>query len=219
MSEMGSDIAVLHEERLRLIETIPGGVGELLLTEEGPIIQQATDKFYEVIGHTREQMEDIGNNLCRAFYEPDLQVAMNQLQKLMSEEETTCACVFRVRFPDGGLHWISFRGTVFTDAKGRCVTVIIFNNDMIMRQKQEAEIARAKLELALTATGHAVFEYDVATKKIYSHKGLESFGILEGKVLEVTQDLVGNLFFHPDDVCKMQAANEKILAGELHASH
>lgn len=214
-----SDLVELEAEKSRLVETIPGGVGELLFSDAGPIIQQGTDHFYEVLGHTPAEFAALGNNLIRIICPQDLPLAAETLQQILTGGKSSCECVFRIRQQDGRLHWITFRGTVSQKANQLLATVIVYNSDEEMLAKQAAEISRAKLELALALTEHAIFEYNIQSKTVYSHSGFSKYGIADGAAINVPRDLVSSGFVHQDDVEKMRAVQEQIIAGTSRVSY
>lgn len=214
-----TDMMTLQAERSRLIETVPGGVGELLLTDEGPVIQWANDHFYEVIGYTPEEMAAVDNNLKNIFYQQEQPEAMHTLQEILETGQPACECIFRVQHKDGSLHWVTFRGRISSSRPHPQATTIVYNSDEAMQARQSAEMNRAKLELALLSTGHAVFEYDARTKTVYSHRGFDAYGIADGIAINVTRDILENHFLHPEDAQKVLETSKKIAAGQPHVSY
>lgn len=214
-----TDLVILQSEQKRLLDTIPGGVGELLLTPDGPVVQQATEQFYNVLGYTSAELAALGNNLGHILYESDLPDASAQLEKLLRADETSCSCNFRVRTPGGRLHWLAFQGTVFSSPQGPRVTVVVLNNDEAVLSRQAAEVGRAKLELILTSTDHAVFEYDVATSSIISHHGLALYGIPDDLAIDVPRDFIATGFMHPDDIGEYNNVRHRIAEGETCVSY
>lgn len=214
-----TNIVNLQNEKSRLIDTIPGGVGELLLTDNGPIIQQATEFFYEILGHTKEEMAALGNNLLHIIYEQDLPEAEESVNLLIEQSLTSCEYIFRIWHQDKSLHWISLRGTISFSQPNLQATVIVYNNDQEMQEKLSAEVASTKLELALALTEQVVFEYDIQTEKIHSMSGFPMCGLPKGKAVNIKRELIENHFIHPDDACKLLEVHKKVAAGETRISH
>lgn len=214
-----TDLVLLQQEKSQLIDTIPGGVGTLCLTPNGPIIQQASEGFYHVIGYTQEEMALLDNNLGYIFYEQDLPRAMDMIHTLTKSGQNFCECNFRIRAHDNSLHWVTFRGTMSRTSSVLLATAIIFNNDAEMLKQKEASVSHAKLELALALTEHSMFEYDIKAKTITSHSGFSSYGIPDGMILSIHKDMIEKGFIHPDDIENFKDIREQIVAGEHHISY
>lgn len=213
------NVVRLQLERGSLINAIPGGVGTLLLKEDGPHILQATDRFYEVIGYTKEQMEAMDNNLCSIFYQEELPAAMAVLEEFLKEQKDFCQCTFRIQLENGELHWVSFRGALSGMESGPRVTVIVFNSDSEVQAKLTLEAEKAKLELALASTNQAVFEYNISDKTIHSHMNFKYYGIEDGEVLHLPEDLQKGNFVHTEDMRQVMDVKRRIIEGEEHISY
>lgn len=212
-----SDIMALQQEKSDLLSAIPGGVSELLLLPEGPVILSATDLFYEIIGHSAEQMQSLGNSLFAIVYEPDLPEAKASLRRA-GAGGSACECTLRIRYSDGSLHWLTLRGTMRSTGRGTVATVIATNIDEQVKNRENARIVRTKMELALTLTEHAVFEYDLKTKTIYEQSGLEQYGIMSPSLSEVPESVISEGYVHPQDAPAMREMYQKIHAGQTYAS-
>lgn len=214
-----TDIVSLQEEKNRIIETIPGGMSELQLTENGPIVLQASSRFYELVGHTPEEMASFGNNLSHILYEKDMDYAMKMLQHVLESGVLFCECTFRVRHKDQSLHWLTFRGTISHTLPQPQATMLVFNNDEKIHAQQLSEMERTKLELAVASAGQALFEYNLKTKSLHSYSGFSAYGIEDKNGLQVPFSEMNKDLVHPDDLGKIQKAMESLLSGQTRVSY
>lgn len=83
-----------------------------------------------------------------------------------------------------------------------------------VQAKQEAEMEKAKLQLALISTGQAVFEYDIESRTLHSHSNFEAFGVRTNEILKIPEDLQKGNFVHPQDIEKVQNGHQRLMAGE-----
>lgn len=208
-----TDLVTLEREKDSLINTIPGGVSHMLLTEQGPIIQSATDHFYDTIGYTKEQMKEKQNNLFHIVHPRDFNTAYAAIQKALKKDRRTCECIFRILYHDGSLHWLSIRGSLRDTDQGKIITAACFNMDEEMKAKQDIEIIKSQMALVLTLAHHAIYEYDIQTKQIYNQTGLEEY-CLGNKLRNIPESLIENGLIHPEDVDIFRKGFEKIAAGE-----
>ncbi|MEA5060301.1 MAG: EAL domain-containing protein [Candidatus Pelethousia sp.] len=213
-----TDMVLLQQDKDAIIGAIPGGVCELLPMPEGPTILTATDGFYTVIGHSREEMEETQNKLFSIVCVADLPEAKKIFRNVIDRDAPTCECTLRVLHGDNTVHWISIHGTIRTTDYGKVITATSYNIDGEMQARQDAEIVKAKLELALTLTDHAVFEYDIRTKTIYEQSGLQEIFSPEMSLHNVPDSLIKQGFIHPQDASALQEQYRRIAQGEPHAS-
>lgn len=213
-----TDMVTLQQEKDDLIGAIPGGVCDLQITQDGLIIESATDKFYTIIGHSKEELAALGNNLYAVIYEKDISSARSDIRNAAIAGRTVCESRFRVIYSNGSLHWFFMRGALHQTENGKAITVIGYIVDSEVRAKENAEIIKAKMELALTLTDHAVYEYDILTKIIYEQNGLYKY-ITEDMTLEnIPDSLIESGFIHPEDAASFCEMIRRIENGESYAS-
>lgn len=214
-----TDMVTLQMERGHLVDMIPGGVGTMLFAEDRLQIKQATPRFYEAIGFTQEELKAIGDDLYGIIYRQDVSRVMSSLNQLWEQRSTLCKLRFRIQYMDRSIHWVSMRGAITHFWSDRRITAIIYNSDDEILREQSAELTRTKLELALELTGQAVFEYDVQSMTVYSHRGFSFFGIKDGEIIDVPNDLIRSGFIHPEDVDRLKQVHQQIVAGKQRISY
>lgn len=212
-----TDLLSLQQEREALIETIPGGVCQTVITEQGLFIENATESFYDVIGHTPEQMKHLDNNLLSIVCDQDLPSVNDILVQALRENSSNCGGIMRIKYADESLHWASVRGTVQSDGERKRITIIGYNIDADMHEKQETQIARTKLNMALTMTDHAIYEYDVATASIYEQNGIYTYFPEDIDLNNIPEDVINRGLIHPEDEGRLQDMYVKINEGSAHA--
>ena len=209
-----TDLVSLQKQKDDLINAIPGGVGEMLLTREGPVLLSATENFYTVIGHTREQMEALGNKLFAVVHPNDFDKILASMEDSLAVKKTTCECTFRVRYADEAVHWASIQGSLRDTERGKLVTAVCFNTDEEMKNRRDIEIAKAQMALAVTLAHHAIFEYDVRTGEIRNQTGLDNYFRPELAHVSVPEGLIEAGIIHPEDIGSARTVYGRIVNGE-----
>jgi len=82
---------------------------------------------------------------------------------------------FRVKHPDGFIHWIASRGSVLRSNEGKVVGMAGIAIDITERKKTQQALAESKdrLSLALNAAGMSTWDWDIASDKIEWSANLE----------------------------------------------
>lgn len=213
-----TDMVALRQEKDDLISALPGGMCELMYAPDGPAILAATKGFYTLIGRSREEMEALNNKLFSIVYAADLPDAKKTLRYTMRAGHGTCRCAFRIFHKDGGVHWLSLVGAIRERDRRQIIISTVHNIDEEMQARQDVELVKAKLELALTLTDLSIFEYDIRTKAIYEQSGLQELFPPGVSMKNVPDSLIQSGFIHPEDVPAFQEKYRRIAEGEPHAS-
>lgn len=209
-----TDIVSLQQEKSMLIDTIPGGVAQISVSGTELVIQEATDRFFDVLGYSREEMEVRGNCLLPVIYEKDQEAIRKKQPNIIGMENGRWRFSLRIRQPDNCLRWISIMGTVHDTSEGKMATVIGYDIDDEMRSRQQAEVVKAKLELMLMLTNHAIFEYDILNKTIKENSGLDIFGYKNSRTGDIPAHILDCGYIHPDDVHLVEEAFKQVGEGE-----
>jgi two-component system, cell cycle sensor histidine kinase and response regulator CckA len=106
---------------------------------------------------------------------------------------------FRVIWPDGSVHWLLGRGTVFKDESGRSVRIGGVNLDITNRKYMEEALRQSeeRFRLALQATNDAVRDIDLLTGTVSWN---ETYVMLYGSPSETSkswQSWIDSI--HPED--------------------
>jgi PAS domain S-box-containing protein len=134
----------------------------------------------------------------KLIYAPDWHVLLKAIGH--ARETGVVAVEFRVRWPDGSLHWLATNGRMFFDAQGEPFRMVGFTTDVTPRKLAEEELRRSEAFLAeaqrLSSTGS--FSWRVATNKITWSEQL--YRIYELEVgAPVTLELIRTRV-HPEDL-------------------
>ncbi len=121
---------------------------------------------------------------------------------------------FRVRWPDGSLHWLWSKGRVYFDDQGRPLRVAGIQVDVTARRVEADALQRSeqRLQLALRASSDGLWDFDLRTQQpYYSPRWLQMVGLPE-----TPSPPDGELWLslcHRDDVDRVRETFSRILAG------
>ncbi|MFL6336141.1 MAG: PAS domain-containing protein [Pyrinomonadaceae bacterium] len=133
----------------------------------------------------------------KLIYPPDWPLLLKAIEH--AHETGEVAVEFRVKWPDGSLHWLSTNGQMFFDEQGKPFRMVGFTSDVTPRKLAEEELRRSEAFLAeaqrLSSTGS--FSWRPSTNAvIWSGEVYRIFEFDQGVTL--THDLIGTRI-HPDD--------------------
>jgi PAS domain S-box-containing protein len=134
----------------------------------------------------------------KLIYAPDWPLLLQAIQH--AQETGDVAVEFRVKWPDGGLHWLATNGQMFFDDQGKPFRMVGFTADVTRRRTIEEELRRSAAFLAqaqqLSRTGS--FSWRVATDEItWSEELYRIYGFDPG--MNVTFELIRTRV-HPEDL-------------------
>ena len=121
---------------------------------------------------------------------------------------------FRVRWPDGSLHWLWSKGRVYFDNQGRPIRIAGIQVDVTARREATDALQRSeqRLQLALRASSDGLWDFDLRTQQpYYSPRWLQMVGLPE-----TPSPPDGQLWLslcHRDDVDRVRETLSRILAG------
>jgi PAS domain S-box-containing protein len=133
----------------------------------------------------------------QTIYPPDWPVVANAINH--ARETGEVAAEWRVKWPDGSLHWLATNGQMFFDDQGNPFRMVGFTADVTRRKLAEEDLRRSEAFLAeaqrLTSIGS--FSWLVATDELaWSQELYRIFEFDRGK--PVTLELIGTRV-HPED--------------------
>ena len=134
----------------------------------------------------------------KLIYAPDWPLLLKAIEH--AQETGDVSVEFRVKWPDGSLHWLATNGQMFFDAQGKPFRMVGFTADVTRRKAIEEELRRSAAFLAqaqqLSRTGS--FSWRVATDEITWSE--ELYRIYEFEIgLPVTLELIRTRV-HPEDM-------------------
>jgi len=128
------------------------------------------------------------------------------LRQCFRGEATRVDCEYRVRHGDGQYRWIKDRGIPVRNSAGRAIRLVGALDDITAKKDVEQALRESeeRYALAMRSTREGVYEWDVATGKIYYSPGVtESVG-LTSEQLQTVSDWTERI--HPDDLPGYRAA-------------
>ena len=122
---------------------------------------------------------------------------------------------YRIIRPDGGIRHLETHGYLRRDTAGRMIRCVGMERDVTAeKEMQEAlRMAEERWELALTGTNDGVWDWDIATGRMYFNERYAE--ILGYELHELPQDDRGWMaLVHPDDLAAAMAAREAHVTGQ-----
>lgn len=126
---------------------------------------------------------------------------------------------YRLMRKDGTILWIRDIGkTVLTDEGRESLLRVCTDITDIVEARQDAETVRAQLDLALTLTEHAVFEYDLATSALCGQTGLAAYFPQNLPMERVPDSMMVEGRVHPEDMGAFRDMFRLLAQGAPYAS-
>jgi PAS domain S-box-containing protein len=134
----------------------------------------------------------------KTIYPPDWPVVLNAIKHAQETGDVTAE--WRVKWPDGSLHWLSTNGQMFFDDQGKPFRMVGFTADVTRRKLAEEDLRRSEAFLAeaqrLTSIGS--FSWRVGTDDItWSDQVYHIFDL--DPAVPITLELIRTLI-HPEDI-------------------
>jgi PAS domain S-box-containing protein len=169
------------------------------------------DNHYRLMGLAPEGMEVTFETWQARVHPQDFAQAQQKLQWAI-DTHTDYQAEYRVIYPNGDVHWVEARGRAVYQLSGQPERVLGVVFDISDRKQVETELksSEERLQLALTASGDGLWDWNVQTGELYFNaRWLLMLGYsnhaLPGDI-STWQSLL-----HPDDVERITA----ILAAHL----
>ncbi len=205
-------IIAIHEditERKQAIERLQANRDLLALAQKSARAMAFDWYVQEEVNHWSPEQEALHGMPPGSFdgtfkswkntiYVPDWPVVVKAIKH--AEETGEVTAEWRVKWPDGSLHWLATNGQMFFDDRGKPFRMVGFTADVTRRKLAEEELRRSEAFLAeaqqLSATGS--FSWRVSTDEITWSEQLYRIYELEIGV-PVTLELIRTRV-HPEDL-------------------
>ena len=233
VSDTMDDIPIVDFKQHRLIATeefltraMPSW-GLVTLVREGFPVRYISPSFLEGMGYSEAEFQvETGGLYINWIHPDDLPMALARIDANRDSPQELLL-QYRLRKRDGSYIWVREVNKRVLSEEGQQILLGVCTDvtDMVNLRteaeaaRQAAEREKAKLELALASTGQAVCEYDLATRTIHSHRNFARFGVEEGRVLRVPEDLQKGDFIYPGDMEKVLLAQKELQEGKDCVSH
>jgi PAS domain S-box-containing protein len=124
------------------------------------------------------------------------------------------ACEYRIKARDGNYQWVEDRGLPIRDTAGRATRLVGCVSDVTKRRSMEEALRNSeqRYATAMEAINEAVYEWDIATGKMYYSPRLYDLIALTPQELSTRQQWLDRV--HPDDMPHYRAAIVAHLKGE-----
>jgi len=143
----------------------------------------------------------------KLIHPPDWPLLLKAIRH--AQETGVVAVEFRVRWPDGSLHWLATNGRMFFDEGGKPFRMVGFTSDVTPRKLAEEDLRRSEAFLAeaqhLSSTGS--FSWRVETGEMtWSEQGYHIFGL--DPAAPIRPELIRTRV-HPEDIPLFDEALER----------
>jgi PAS domain S-box-containing protein len=141
-----------------------------------------------------------------AAVHPDDQRGVIERCERCAREGVDFAMEFRVRWPDGSLHWLDDKGKTFLDAAGQALYMTGACVDITARKQQETLLmaSQQRLALATESAGIGIWDWDVVTNQlVWDAQMYALYGLREGQFSGAYDAWQRGL--HPEDRARAEA--------------
>jgi PAS domain S-box-containing protein len=171
------------------------------------------EHMFEIYGISPEDFGGRIEDWIRLIHPDDVESMTTHRQQVIDGAAKNFDIDFRVIRPDGSVRFVEAHGFLARDEAGKPLRLVGLNRDITgeMEMRETLRVAEERLGLALLATNEGVWDWNVATGKIYrDQRWGELFG-WDSRSLGEFADWADRV--HPEDLPAAQAALDAHLQG------
>ena len=198
------------DERLRLAQTVAHlGTFEWDMAKG---VNHWTPELEKMYGLTPGAFAGNQEAFEQTIHPEDRDTMRSLIEKATREGEAEGE--WRIVWPDGTIHWIFGRASVFRDEQGKPQRMIGANIDITERRKAHEALqdSQAQLALALESSCTGMFDYDLIERRGKWNPQMASIYNFSPKGEYISVEEWRNLF-HPDDVERLAQEAERVWRG------
>jgi len=168
-------------------------------------------RMFEIYGLSRGEFDGTRDSWRRCVHPDDLAMVEQKYADLVSRSDSTYEIQFRIIRPADGAHrYLEAQGYLQRDENGQPLRVIGLNRDITAEQLQREQLHAytERLQLALSASGYGVWDWDTVNDRIYwDARQCEIYGVSSDKF--AANYASWQALIHPED---RERAEANILA-------
>lgn len=183
-----------------LVDSIPGGVCELLVDEYDVKLMMANDRFYSMLGYTKKEYEEkYGDSL--GFMAQEYIDDIRKRTVIKWNSALNSSTEYPVTMKDGTMKWFATDGNKIRSIDGKpvflCVVLDVTNSKLV---SQKLEVEKERFRIVSLLSDDIIFEYIYATDTMsFSEKFVDTFS-LSPTIPNFIDRLEDLNFVHDDDI-------------------
>ena len=157
-------------------------------------------RWKEMLGYGDRELKNEFQTFLSLLHDEDVPMVDAYVQKYLAGVIKNYSLEFRMKHKDGSLRWILARGEAIRDEAGRPYRMAGSHTDITERKKWESELKNAqyRLELALDAGEHGIWDWNLETHDTYFSPVYFTMLGYDDRELPMNLDTFGQLI-HPED--------------------
>jgi PAS domain S-box-containing protein len=198
-----------NEERYsRVSEAVAEGIYDWNIADSTLYV---SDRVMEIFGFKGQLTS---HDWYSRVHPDDAEGYRDALRECFSGTTVKVACEYRIKARDGNYQWVEDRGLPIRDAAGRATRLVGCVSDVTKRRSMEEALRNSeqRYATAMEAINEAVYDWDIATGKMYYSPRLYDLIALTPQELSTRQQWLDRV--HPDDMPHYRAAIVAHLKGE-----
>ncbi len=171
------------------------------------------EHMFEIYGINPQDFGGRMEDWIRLIHPDDVEPVAMHRKQVVDGSVKNFDIDFRILHPDGSVRYVEAHGFLVRDEAGNPLRLVGLNRDITseMEMRETLRVAEERLGLALLATNEGVWDWNVATGKIYrDQRWGELFGWDSPRMGEFAD---WSTRVHPEDLPAAQAALEAHLQG------
>ncbi|MGV7164014.1 PAS domain-containing protein [Xanthomonas citri] len=199
------------EERLGLAIEIGGLASWDWNLRSGEVVW--SDKHFTMLGYAVDEVAPSLEAWLARVHPEDRDETLHSIQAARDQHTRYCH-TFRLRWPNGTVHWCSARGRFFDDGLGQPARMIGVMEDITAHTLAQETLRKSeqRLELALEATGLALYEWDLVSDRVEANARYRAMVGLDPGQPAIGAHVMARCL-HPDDRTRIDAALARAMDG------
>lgn len=189
-----------NDEFDSLTKIVPGGIAKVYGNDKFTI-QYADDKFYKMIGYTKEEFLRDYNNNSKFLIHPDDLTSVIRSFKFQLDNGQPFKAQFRVIKKDSEIIWISARGNTLSINKNISLYNFIFTDITIPKNAMsKLDLENKRYEIICKLSDDIYFEYDILNDTLINSNVCKKLFGNDHVISNFKENLINSDVIYKDDI-------------------
>ncbi|MEA4854325.1 MAG: PAS domain-containing protein [Christensenella sp.] len=190
--------SIAFEHIKKVLDQAPCGMG-LFRMQQAVSAFYLNDKYFELIGYTREEYEKISGDPFALILPEDRYVKEQNQEKIQTDGKLTDS-EYRIQSKQGQIVWIKLNASVIELAGEPVVFTSFVDVSREHQEQEEISYREERYRLVVEQTGATVFEWNLKTGGFYCSASYYNYEMSKISTDDILNNRGSLDVVHPDDI-------------------